>query len=118
MCARLIKMQANPMASPAQERGTERTVHSRQCGAAVLGNMRTEWEYCRTVSDSTPPHLPHGMAPTVFVLHVGINYQAAGSPRSSDKAFGCPSSCSASPRAEGMHIFGRPITHSEHVHIL
>lgn len=110
------KMQTNPIASTTQERGTQRTIHSRQCGAAMLGNMRTEWN---TVGPGLTARFPTFSTawPTLFALHVGINYHAAGSPRSADKALGCPRPYSASPSAEGVRILSRPITHSEHTHI-
>lgn len=95
------KTKTNPMASPAQERGPKRTVHSRQCGASVLRNAGTEQEYSRTVSDSMLANLLHSTAPTVCVLHVGIKYQAAGSPRSSDKASGCPGPAWPAQRLRG-----------------
>lgn len=57
-----------------------RGVYMQKCGPAVLGKMRLERAYQRTVSSSMLPHLSPNLVHT-FVPHAGIHLQASASPR-------------------------------------
>lgn len=61
------------------------------CGTTVLGSMSIEQAYCRTIFCRMFLQLSHNKAHVAFVLHPGIHCQAAGSPKLSGRALGCPS---------------------------
>lgn len=56
------------------------------------------------LTDAWQPFSQRGL----YHICTRVNNHAAGNPRSSDKASGCPRPCSASPMAEELSIFSRP----------
>lgn len=60
------------------------------------------------LTDASQPFSQHGLYHICTGGKRRLNDDAAGNPRSSDEASGCPRLCSARPMAEEMNIFSRP----------